>query len=100
MRKDEDILIRRPFGGSFYSYLSWLCMHSHTYSPNSTEYKSTLLVYGIQNNTVVSYDHTMYLAIFFGQCVFIPKFSVKEELQQTNATRFKRAIIQNRSQSV
>lgn len=47
----------------------------------------------------VSYGHTMYLAMLFDQCLFVPKFPVKEELQQTNATRLKRAIIQNRSQS-
>lgn len=99
MRKDEDILIRRPFGGSFYSAYPG-CVCTHTYSSNSTVYKSTLLVYSIQNNTVVSYDHTMYLAMFFGQCVFIPKFSVKENCNKQITIRFKRAIIQNRSQSV
>lgn len=35
----------------------------------------------------VSYGHTMYLAMFFGQCLFVPKFPVKEELQQTNAKK-------------
>lgn len=29
----------------------------------------------------VSYSHTMYFAMFFGKCLFTPKFPVKGELQ-------------------
>lgn len=72
MRKDEDILIRRPFGGSLYSYLSLLCTPTLTHQ----------IVQHTNQHCSGSYGHTMYLATFFGQCLFISKFPVKEELQQ------------------